>query len=1193
MKKLHAGKAMQIKMVAKWFIFFIFYAFTQTALATQAISQTAVNLKLSNTEIKNVIKSIEKQTDYRFFYTEGLSDMNQKVSVNAENESVEQVLNEVLSSTKLGYRVNNNKTIVIAPKETLQQQGKVSGIVTDENGEPLAGVSVTIKGTSTGVATDIDGRYTLNLQNTDPILVFSYLGYASTEVRVGTQTTIDIRMKEDAQLLDEVVVVGYGTQKKANLTGSVSTINSEKVESRPVPNLSTSLSGLAAGVTVRQSSGNPGSDGASIRIRGAGTFNNDYRGPMVIIDGAQGSMDSVNPDDVESISVLKDAASAAIYGSRAANGVILITTKRGKTEAMPRITYTGIVSSEEPAGKYNFITDYADYMEMFNRAQRNVNFAERYSQGTIDSWRAAAKNPGSTDNEWGIPNSLAYPNTDWFDALFQNQLYQKHNLSVTGGSKNSNYLLSLMYMDNPGTMENTGLKRYQFRINAETKVSGFLKLGTQTYAMRQDKQPGNENGAFTYLFQTVPGMTPVHNGKFGYPEAAEEDGTANNLLWFLHNTGGMKNTTRINTTWYAGADIYKGLTADLRFNYQDYRYENNSYSQSNDMYSFRTDKIMRYGTTLKDATVGYDSDHSFEYTAQAMLNYMRDFGDHSISALFGYEQYYYDMNELNVQSKGLMDFSITDIGTATEMVRIWGGLDPNDSSKQKDTGGEYDYGMISWLGRLNYAYKSKYLFEANFRRDASSRFSPDNRWGTFPSFSGAWRISEESFMQNSSIDNLKLRASWGKLGNTTGGYYDWQAAYVKQNTSMGGLIYNGLAQSKLANPLLSWENVTATGIGLDASFLKQRLNIELDYYDRLTEGIITSPSIYLTMGTVGAPSKNTSDMRNQGVEVSIGWNDKIQDFRYSVSANFSYNQNKIVSYLGKVQEGFVDENGKQVYKSNIGETASIDGTKIRTEGHMIDEFYIRTRYAGDGTYKNTDGSVNPQGGPKDGMIRTPEDMQWIKDMQAAGYTFGINTVNKTGLWYGETIMADLNGDKIYGNSYDRKFTGKSELPKYSYGLTASAAWKGFDFSMQWAGNAGMYYYVNERGISNSNIGDRTVIDSVAASKYYYYNESDPNDPLNNINAKYPRLRYNSNGAHIDNDFYLYNASYIKLKSLQIGYTFSKQWMDKIRVNNLRLFLSGENLATITGFPGIDPEAGAGINIYPAAKQYSVGLNLTF
>lgn len=1080
---------------------------------------------------------------------------------------------------------NAETTAIISPQ---QAKITVTGVVSDNEG-PIIGANVIEKGTTNGTITKSDGGFSLSVEP-NATLVISYLGYIEQEIPVNNQTSFNITMEEDLQALDEVVVVAYGVQKKINLTGSVASISSKKLENRALPNLSSSLVGLAPGMTVRETSGNPGSNSASIRIRGIGTFESGYRGPMVIIDGAVGSMDSVNPDDVESISVLKDAASASIYGSRGANGVILITTKKGHKEAAARVTYSGILASEQPSRKVDFITDYADYMTLFNRAQSNMGQAHRYHQDTIDAWRKASQNPNSTDNEWGIPNYLAYPNTDWFDALFVNNLYQKHNLSVTGGSKNSNYLLSMMYMDNPGTMENTGAERYQFRINAETKIADFLTFGTQTYATKQFTEAGNTSSAFTYLFQTVPGMTPQRDGKYGFPEASEEDGTANNPFWFLNNTGGEKVTTRVNTTWYARADIYDGLSAQARFNYQNYRYDSEAYAKENNMYSFRTNEIMRYGNTLSSASVSYDGERSYEYTAMMGLNYYKTFGDHSIGAMIGYEQYYKDARRIYAQRHGLMDFSLTDITTATENDKITGFR--NSDGTDASYGAHYTFGMLSYFGRINYDYKGRYLFEASFRRDASSRFSPDNRWGTFPSASAGWRISEEDFMKDSFFDNLKLRANWGKLGNTTSGYYDWQATYGKTNTSFGGVILNGLAQSKLANALLQWENVNSYGVGLDMSVLNQRLSMEVDYFNRTTEGILTSPAIYLTMGTVGAPTKNTSDMRNQGVELNLTWNDKIGKVQYMVNANFAYTNNKIVSYLGKFQEGY-DENG--VYKTNFGETATLsDGDrKVRTEGHMFDEFYLRSVYKGTGTYKDASGQVDPNGGPRDGMIRTPEDKQWVDDMKAAGYKFATNTVAKSGLWYGEFVMADNNGDGIYGNNHDRVFTGKSDMPKYSFGLNASAAWNGFDFSMTWAGNAGMHYYMNTRGIDNSNLGSRTVLAHDAATKYYYYNEENPSDPANNIHAKYPRLKYNSSGAHYDNERYLHNASYIKLKNLQIGYTLPKMLVEKIKLQNVRVFVVGENLITITDFPGLDPEMSNSVNAYPTAKMLSAGINLVF
>ncbi|KAA6313259.1 TonB-dependent receptor SusC, partial [termite gut metagenome] len=437
----------------------------------------------------------------------------------------------------------------------------------------------------------------------------------------------------------------------------------------------------------------------------------------------------------------------------------------------------------------------------------------------------------------------------------------------------------------------------------------------------------------------------------------------------------------------------------------------------------------------------------------------------------------------------------------------------------------------------------------------------------------------------------KLRASYGMLGNTTSGYYDWQAVYGKVNYAFNNAVYNGMAVSKIANPLLQWESVTSKGIGLDASFLNSRLSMELDVYDKTTEGILTSPSIYLTMGTASAPTKNTSDMRNRGVEITLGWSDKVGDVRYSLSGNFAYNKNKVVKYLGKLEQGWEESDGTRAYTSNIGEVSSTGGETgtLRVEDHLFDEYYLRTHYHGTGTY-SLDGTVDPNGGPIDGMIRTEADLQWVRDMFTAGYTFNGKTVNQNnGLWYGEYLMADLNGDKNYGNNYDRQFTGKSSAPKYNFGFTASAQWKGFDFSMTWAGSAGFWYYLHERGANRNYLTTQTdVLPGDVRNKFYYlaYDKTAGSpiwdDPSNNLAAEYARLRFGSAGAYEVNDQFLYDASYLKLKTLQVGYTLPKAWMDKAYINNLRVFLSGENLLTFTNYPGVDPELGSGLDVYPIA-----------
>jgi TonB-linked SusC/RagA family outer membrane protein len=1134
--------------------------------------------------------------------------MNKKISTkNRTGQTVfapVPVLGSMVTARRMRCLLFSLLLCTLLPFSVQAQNLSISGTVLDSKSDPVAGASVVVKGTSVGAMTDANGGYTISAP-ADATLVFSFLGLATKEEAIAGRGRIDVVLSESDQSLEEVVVVGYGVQKKANLTGAVASVSAARIEGRAAPNLSTTLTGLASGVSVRQNSGNPGDDQANIRIRGIGTFDGNYRSPMVIIDGAEADLNSVNPEDVESISILKDAGSAAIYGSRAANGVILVTTKKGSRSAAPRVTYTGLVTQEKASSSFELLSDYADYMELWNRSQTvsNPTAALTYNQADIDAWRAAKADPNGiyTDPETGnqIPNWLAYPNTNWSDILFAPNYAHKHNLSVQGGGANSNYLLSLGYFTNPGTLENTGIDRFNMRINVESSITDFLKIGTQTYAMQQHKDPGDLSQVNTYRFQTVGGITPFHDGKYGAPENPKEKSDVRNPIKDINSTGGVNTTTRINTTWYADVNIWQGLSARASINYQNYFYDSKTYSKQIDGYSFRTGKITIPGTTLASATTRREADRNSRYTATTTLNYIRTFAEvHSVSALLGYEQFYYNTSGFDATKIGLLNFSVTDITTGSEMKEIGGDV-------------EQDYGMASFFGRVNYAYKGKYLLEANFRRDASSRFSPDNRWGTFPSFSAGWRISEEAFAEplKPLLSDLKLRLSWGKLGNTTSGYYDWQATYAKVKYSFGNSILDGLAVSKIANARLQWESITSQGIGLDASFLNQRLSLEADFYNKLTEGILTSPSIYLTMGMAGAPTKNTSDMRNRGVEFTLGWRDKVGDFSYAVSGNFAYNKNEVVSYLGKLEQGWVDNpDGSRKYKSNIGQVASSGsetGT-LRVEGHLFDEYYLRTHYHGTGTYYHGDGSVDPNGGPKDGMIRSEADLQWVRDMLAAKdandkalYSFNGASVGRTALWYGEYIMADLNGDGIYGNDNDRQFTGKSSAPKYNFGFTLSAEWKGIDFSMTWAGATGFWYYLHERGVNRNYLSTQTdALPIDATSKFYYVawdanGDPDWSNPLNNLTAEYARLRNGSTGVYVTNDQFLYDASYLKLKTLQVGYTLPQKWTSKAKLHNVRIFLSGENLLTITNYPGLDPELGSGVALYPIARLLSAGINLSF
>ncbi|MBC8616432.1 TonB-dependent receptor [Parabacteroides faecis] len=1079
------------------------------------------------------------------------------------------------SPTDLGIEVPESDVFVASPQ---QAKKTVTGTVEDAMG-PIAGANIVEKGTTNGTITDMDGKFTLDV-SPNAVLVVSFIGYTEQQIAVGNQTSFTIQIKEDSQALEEVVVVGYGTQKKVNLTGSVSSVDfADQALSRPITNVSNALAGLSAGVQVMQSSGQPGSDGSKIRIRGVGTLNN--QDPLVLIDGVEGAMDLVNPQDIESISVLKDAASSSIYGSRAANGVVLITTKKGKAGKLS-VSYSGRVSYAQPTNLIDQVTDYADYMEWLNESFENIGQPNHFAQSTIDLWREKSKDPNGL-NENGVPNYIAYPNTDWQEALFGHGLINDHNVSVNGGTEKLRILMSAGYLDNPGLVDNTGIKKYSLRANIEANVTNWLTVGTRTFASQEDKEAGNFDNANNYLRQTTPGLYPEWNGQYGYPEASEESATANSILAFLNAQDGKKQKTNFNTTLYSRISPIKGLSWDFNLNYKRYWEDNQTWTNPYEKVKFSDGTVMSPATEPSEMTTYFYNRADYSYTLQNILRYNITINkDHDLGALAGYEEYYYKRDTRNATKKGLIDSSIHTPGSATEMLSVGGGA--------------FDRASRSFFGRINYAYKSRYLFEANLRHDGNARYHSDYRWGTFPSFSAAWRISEEDFMINTKnwLDNLKLRVSYGSVGNNGGddvGEYEYQSTYGGSKYPFGGKLISGLASTSIANSMLSWETSKMTNVGIDLNALNNRLSFTMDAFVKNTTGILFTPSIYLTAGNKGAPRKNIAEMSTKGVELSLGWKDQIEEVSYSVSGNFSYTPNKIKKYKGKLVAGY-DENGE--WKSNIGDVASsTSAVNPVIEDRIMKEYYIRNPYKGSGNGYAADG-VN--GGPTDGMIRTESDMEWLKAMIDAGHTFMPNkTVSKDKIWYGDYIYADANGDGIYGGSDDKEFQGVSSDPKYNFGFQMSAAWRGFDISMNWAGAAGFkLYWGASTGYNSPTTRVGVALGTDIANDHYFYNPENPSDPRTNLYAQYGRLVNGESGyQNVEtSSLYLFNGNYLKLKNLTFGYTLPAHISKKIFTDNLRVYVSIENVFNITKYPGQDPELGA-YPEYTSLRQFAFGANISF
>ena len=639
---------------------------------------------------------------------------------------------------------------------------------------------------------------------------------------------------------------------------------------------------------------------------------------------------------------------------------------------------------------------------------------------------------------------------------------------------------------------------------------------------------------------------------------------------------------RGNFTLFGSIRPMKGLSIEASYNYAPDWGDYATWGAPNGTWDY-VKNIRINESALENASINNKSFKRRRENSEILIRYNTTVAhDHEISALGGFTTSYYNENYFDVTRKGMSDWSLTQLKTATELV----------SSDSNET----DWALISYFGRLNYAFKGRYLFEANVRYDGSSRFAPESRWGVFPSFSAGWRINEEKFMSFAQdyLSNLKIRASWGKLGNNASGNYDWQANYSTNKVVIDSSPTTGLAISKLGNSFLEWESTTTTNVGIDLGFFNNRLTGEFDWYNKMTTGILFTPSIPLSMGKVTGSTENIAEVRNRGVELTLGWQDNIKDFTYRIEGNFSYNQNKVMKYKGELAKYWEYDNAGNPtrFVSNYGDVAQSGFGGVIVENRMLGEMYLRQLYRGNGSYSGGKPDINA--GPVDGMIRTESDMAWVKAMIADGYKFnGVTKVAKDQLWYGDLIYADANGDGNYGDTNDMNFTGTSTQPRYNFGLNLSATYKGFDFYMLWAGSAGFDLYWNHSSYNGTRTENGFGISQRVADNHYFYDPENPSDSRTNITAEYPRITdqtQRDNGT--SSVFWKYKGDYVKLKNIQIGYTIPVKWTRKFMVEKLRFYFSGENLLTITSYPGLDPEMGTSIT-YPLTRQFAFGAQLSF
>ena len=996
---------------------------------------------------------------------------------------------------------------------TTQQAGICKGLVKDATGESVIGASVVVKGTTNGTITDFDGNFSLDGIKKGDVIVISYVGYQTQEIK-WNGSPLNVILKEDSKTLSEVVVVGYGTQKKANLSGSVAMVDSKELENRPIQNVSSGLQGLMPGVAITGTNGAPGQDAGKIRVRGIGTLNE--AGPYILVDGIEtGTLSAVDPNDIESISVLKDAASAAIYGSKAANGVVLITTKRGKT-GQTKISYSGYLSFQNATNMIERMGSY-EYASLLNQALEAEGMSKRFNDTELQKFKDG--------------NDPLYPDTDWYDLAYKTGVQHRHNVNINGGSENVKYMASLGYLNQTGILPNAGREQFNARTNLDMKINKRLSARMNLSFIKNDYSDASSayyGGSSDQIIRQLNLIAP-------WIVARYDDGTwgtisdGSPIAWL---DSGMKvNRDNYNFSGMAAVDyeIFDGLKLTLQGAYVN-NLQNYNYFQ----------KYIKYNENKESDPSQLDERfYKWDRTNyDALLNYNKNFGKHNIKGLLGWHTEKYNYKYQKAVRKKFPNNELTD-------------MNAGDASTQSNEGYTAELAMISWFARINYDFAGKYLLEANIRADASSRFAEGHRWGYFPSFSGAWRISEEAFMESAKdswLSGLKIRASWGQLGNQdalSGSNNDYYPALNTYNLdskyAFGGSLNSGYYQRKYRLETISWEKASTWGVGVDFT-LFNKLNGSLDYYNRKT-GIIMDVTVPKEFA-LDAYKDNVGSMRNSGIEINLSYNTKIGQVDFGIAGNFSYNKNEILDLGGGDPNKYLDATDGYSQRNKVGEA--------------MNSYYI---YRADGFFNSQEEA----------------DAYTAKYGNPFGKTFKA----------GDLRYVDTNKDgKLTAD--DREYCGSSD-PKIIYGFNINAGWKGIDLSLMFNGAAGVKRLFDGYEVYGNFSGD-------AAHPATIWRDAWTPD---NHDASMPRIFYDTNSASssrsVQSDFWLQDTSYLRLKNLQLGYTLPKGWLNSVGVENIRIYYSVENLLTFDKMKiNIDPESTSQrLSSYPLLRTHAFGVNVTF
>lgn len=999
-----------------------------------------------------------------------------------------------------------NATLVVQETNVVQQNGICKGIVKDSNGEPIIGASVLVKGTTNGITTDLDGKFELSGVKAGDVIQISFVGFISQQIKWNGHE-LDVRLVEDSKALEEVVVIGYGTQKKADLTGAVANIGTDKLNTQSNVNIGQALQGKIAGVDIVSQGGAPGS-GSRIMVRGIGTLNN--ASPLYVVDGMYMSdIDHLNPNDIKSIDVLKDASSAAIYGSRAANGVIIITTKSGSnTEGKPIIDFSANVGVQTPS----------KYLDMCN--------AEQWAKVTTESRKAVGLPALDMARDLSIDN-------DWQDIMIDPAIMHNYNLTLRGGSKYSNYYTSVGYMNQDGTIKDTKYERF----NAQFKTDyhrGWFKLGSNVVLNTSNDKPMYgfaRGGILGIILQSIPTLA-VYDETNPYSGYGKTYGDVTDIP----NPMGITDrnvTNRTYNQYNAYVNLYTevafpfGLKYKLNFtpDYSFTRY--NSYEGAYD-----------FGLRNNFASNAYQDRHEYSnMLLEHLLSYDKTFGMHKVSALLGYSYQGSKDRFIMASGKNLPE-GVYEAGAAT-------------TDRMNNTS-LYESAMTSIMARVFYSYDNRYLLTLTYRRDGSSKFAPDNRYGHFPSASVGWNIAEEKFMKDSRnwLDQLKVRGGYGVLGNQEIANYSFASAItsnINYPDGNGGII-NGAFPKTFANPVVKWEETEMFNIGLDITMLRSRLSLTADWYKKNTKDILLTVPIPISTGGANDPVRNSGKIRNTGFDWTVTWNDRTEnDLGYGITFTGSVMDNEVVAM------GTAD----QVLNGGVNRT-NVPTTKTLA-GYPIGGFWLVET---DGIFQNQD-EINAYA--KNGHLVQPNAKP------------------------GDIKFKDANGDgKI--TSDDRVYKG-SPFAKFTMGLNANFDYKNFDLLVGFQGVFGNKIYNATRWeLEGVNKGTNFL-----ASTLDYWTPE-------NTNAVHPRLVWDdpNQNSRVDSDRYLESGSFFRLRNVQLGYTFPMTWFNN-RIQKFRIYVSGENLFTITDYSGYTPDISNGDAtsrgfdnfVYPTNRTFMFGFNLTF